>query len=316
MSRTRVLYILGWGRSGSTVLGNILGEIDGFFSAGELHYLWERSLVEGRACGCGRDVRTCEVWSEVLARIGVGTSVDADVVVAWLREVLRIRATPRLLRQRPGATLEPPALASYAALTDRLYDAVAEVTGARVVVDSSKIPADAALLRLLPGVDASYVQLVRDPRAVAYSWSRAKEQRDPRAPATMRTHGPLDSGVNWSMWNLAAEALAREVGPDRFLRVRYEDLIDDPRETVRRIVTMAREPDAELPFVDDRTVRLGANHTVSGNPDRFTTGPVSLRSDDRWRGAQRRIDRWETVALTAPLMLRYGYPLRAPSASR
>jgi len=56
MSRTRVLYILGWGRSGSTVLGNILGEIDGFFSAGELHYLWERSLVEGRACGCGRDV--------------------------------------------------------------------------------------------------------------------------------------------------------------------------------------------------------------------------------------------------------------------
>jgi hypothetical protein len=118
------------------------------------------------------------------------------------------------------------------------------------------------------------------------------------------------------MWNLAAEALAREVGPDRFLRVRYEDLIDDPRETVRRIVTMAREPDAELPFVDDRTVRLRANHTVSGNPDRFTTGSVSLRSDDRWRGAQRRIDRWGTVALTAPLMLRYGYPLRVPSASR
>jgi hypothetical protein len=100
------------------------------------------------------------------------------------------------------------------------------------------------------------------------------------------------------------------------MRVRYEDLIDDPRGTVRRIVAMVSEPDAELPFQDDRTVRLGANHTVSGNPDRFTTGPVTLRSDDRWREAQRPLDRWETLALTAPLMLRYRYPLRATSASR
>ena len=46
MSRRRVLYILGWGRSGSTVLGNILGEVDGFFCAGELHYLWERRLSD------------------------------------------------------------------------------------------------------------------------------------------------------------------------------------------------------------------------------------------------------------------------------
>lgn len=49
----RVLSIVGYTRSGSTLLDSILGELDGVFSAGELHYLWERGLLEHRTCGCG-----------------------------------------------------------------------------------------------------------------------------------------------------------------------------------------------------------------------------------------------------------------------
>ena len=48
---TVVLYIAGTGRSGSTVLANILGEVDGVFAAGEVRYLWQRGLKEGRLCG-------------------------------------------------------------------------------------------------------------------------------------------------------------------------------------------------------------------------------------------------------------------------
>jgi len=35
---TKVLYIAGWGRSGSTILDNVLGQLDGCFSTGELNY--------------------------------------------------------------------------------------------------------------------------------------------------------------------------------------------------------------------------------------------------------------------------------------
>ena len=312
---TRVLYLIGWGRSGSTVLANILGEIEGFFAAGELHYFWERSLIEGRRCGCGMSIRECPVWSKVIERLEGDLPLDPDEVRRWLDEALRVRHTPSLLRMRRGARLHPQTLASYGDLLQRLYRAIVEETGARVIVDPSKLPADAALLRLLPHVDPYYVQLVRDPRAVAWSWRRPKAQGDPNAPETMRTHGTVSSAVNWDTFNLAAGRLAAKVGSARFLRVRYEDLIAEPRTTVARIAALVGEEDAVLPFNDEATAVLSTNHTVSGNPDRFVSGPVSLKADREWLERQDAVTRWLTNALTFPLLVRYGYPVR-PTASR
>ena len=60
---TVVLYIAGTGRSGSTLLASILGEVEGVFAAGEVRYLWQRGLAERRLCGCGVPVRDCPVWT-------------------------------------------------------------------------------------------------------------------------------------------------------------------------------------------------------------------------------------------------------------
>jgi hypothetical protein len=39
-ARPNVLFVVGSGRSGSTLLDILLGQIPGFFSTGELHSLW------------------------------------------------------------------------------------------------------------------------------------------------------------------------------------------------------------------------------------------------------------------------------------
>ena len=114
--RVKVLYIMGWGRSGSTIMDNLLGGIDGFFSVGELGYLWERGLVEGRRCGCGRLLRDCEVWSEVLREgfgAALGGEVDPEEIVAWQRDVVRVRHTWRLLRFSPEQPTGLPPLDAY-----------------------------------------------------------------------------------------------------------------------------------------------------------------------------------------------------------
>jgi hypothetical protein len=54
----RVLYIGGWGRSGSTLLDLILGQAPGVFSAGEVREIWQSGLVENRPCGCERPFRS------------------------------------------------------------------------------------------------------------------------------------------------------------------------------------------------------------------------------------------------------------------
>ena len=86
-SKVKVLYIAGYERSGSTLLHNVLGQLDGFFAAGELNEIWDRSLIENRRCGCGVPFKECEVWRGILIN-GFG-----EVESIRAREMVRARAT-------------------------------------------------------------------------------------------------------------------------------------------------------------------------------------------------------------------------------
>jgi hypothetical protein len=308
--RVTVVYVVSGTRSGSTILDTLLGGIDGWFSSGELRFLWERGVLEQRRCGCGLPVLECPVWAAVLSRDVDGGRLDATHardVVDWQRATLRLRHTWRVLRIRDPLHAEDAALASYASVLGRLYRSIAAETGAGVIVDSSKHPSDAALLRSIPGVDPYFVHVVRDPRAVVHSWKRQKP--DPDGQEEMPRWSVLDTALNWDVVNAAADSLARAVGPGRLLRLRYEDLAREPLASVRAVAALAGHPDAELPFVDDHTARLRPNHTVSGNPNRFRTGETIIELDDEWASSQSWIDRWATTALTFPMLLRYRYPL-------
>src|SRR5688572_1255682 len=71
-----VLHVTGSGRSGSTLLTSTLGSVPGVFAAGEIRFLWERALVNGEPCGCGRSPHECPVWGPVLERLGPVTDAD------------------------------------------------------------------------------------------------------------------------------------------------------------------------------------------------------------------------------------------------
>jgi hypothetical protein len=310
---TVVLYIAGTGRSGSTVLANILGEVDGVFAAGEVRYLWQRGLKEGRLCGCGLPVRDCPVWSKALAQAGqLDDSSRADAVVSMLNHTGRMRNLPAILAGKVAPRLNPARALSgasaRAALAD-LYAAMAHVTGSRVIVDSSKLPAYANVLAATPGIDLRVVHLIRDPRGAAYSWASRKTLSDGAARAHMEQIGPVKSAVLWDVWNIAGGVLFRG-GSSRYMRLRYEDFVADPPGTVRAILSMVGLEDASLPFVNGNEAQTSANHSVAGNPDRLRHGVITLRSDDRWRTGMAPRSRRLVSTLTSPLLLRYGYPLR------
>ncbi|MDQ3660318.1 MAG: sulfotransferase [Actinomycetota bacterium] len=309
----KVLYIIGWGRSGSTIMGNLLGEIDGFFHGGELTYLWERGLLEGRLCGCGQVIPNCELWSDVLRRSygnDFAATLDAKGMVQAQRDGLRVRHTWQLLKRPADRLPQDAVLKRYSEAMLDLYRQIATTTGARVVIDSSKRPSDAALLRLLPGITPYYVHLVRDPRAVAFSWTRKKAQLDRHRPALMSPHSVLDSAMSWLSWNLAAEALRKRAGTDHFSLVRYEDFVTRPHEVLEGILRLVGETATSVPLSDDGTAHLSTNHTVSGNPDRFSTSRVKLREDREWRSRQATGDRLLTTLVALPLLHRYHYAVR------
>ena len=312
VGKPKVLFIGGWTRSGSTLLDVLVGANTGFFSTGELSSFWERGLVKGRQCGCGLRVRECPVWTSVMQR-AFGSVEDhiarAPQIMAWQREAVRLKNLPRLLAHgRKGSSWEP--LDRYMEVLDALYRAIAEVTGASVIVDSSKNVQDAAVLRLLPGVDPFLVHLVRDPRAVAHSMQRkVMLQADESDPVDMPRSSPASSAAGWTRVNAAAEIVRRAYGPGRSIRVRYEDLAADPRAVTQSLVRFTGEQPGGVDFLDSKTLMLPGNHTVWGNSSRFRTGRLEVRSDDEWTRKLTRSGRLVPTALTLPLLPRYGYPI-------
>ncbi|WP_166395376.1 sulfotransferase [Rubrobacter marinus] len=302
--RIKVLYIAGWGRSGSTILDNLLGQLEGFFSVGEINCLWERNLLGDWLCGCGRSFRACPVWSEVMkSAFGGVQNIDARKMIRLRDSGARTRHVPLMLTSLAEPLLKNR-LSEYVSNLDRLYRGVKSVTGSRVIVDSSKSPAYSYALNMVPGVDLYVVHLVRDPRAVAYSWQRRKKV-DPKMDGLMVRYGPFRSSVIWSAWNVVTEAFWSRRS-SRYLRIRYEDLVADPLKTLRRIPGLVGE-DAKLPDVEGRTVELKVTHTTSGNLSRFKTGTVELRPDEEWRASMKVSDKKLVGALTWPLRRRYGY---------
>jgi hypothetical protein len=297
----KVLYVAAWGRSGTTIVDNILNGYPGVFSAGELRYLWRRGLIAKQACGCGEPVPNCPLWRDVL-KVAFGDEIPAPRPIVTLQaEVTRARRTPALLR---GAWPEPAR--RYSDLMSRLYRAIGEVTGASLVVDSSKLPSEAALMARRPDLATYLLHMVRDPRGVAYSWSR--QTAHPDRGTFMTQHAPARSTVNWLVWNGLTSAVARRYR-GRYRRLRYEDLVAEPRAQIESLLDLVGVPSTDGPFLDRHTVRLSPNHTVSGNPGRFRVGDIEIRDDDRWRAEQPFGQRLTASALALPMAIRYRYPV-------
>ncbi|HEX3328081.1 MAG TPA: sulfotransferase [Actinomycetota bacterium] len=323
-TRVKVLYIMGAPRCGSTVLDNILNEIDGFFSAGELRFLWQR-LHQERFCGCGKAFGDCEVWSRVLEGLaGDGVDLSASKLMSRQKAISGTWRTWQLLHQIRKGDVSPE-IQAHGQLTSTLYQKIRAVTGARVIVDSSKRPWDAALLGSLTDVSPFFIHFIRDPRAMAFSQSKVKANPDRGQPGVMAPTAISSSALQWIRRNLSADAVRRAHPDDRSMVIGYQEFCSKPRDIVEEITALVGEAESKLPFSDDHTVNLGGNHTVSGNPDRYRRGPVPIREDNRWKDQMPGRDKTIVSLMTVPLMHHYsrviqrtdtGSDRRSPTAAR
>lgn len=310
---TRVLFLGGLGRSGTTLLERLLGELPGVVALGEVVHLWQRDLRDGDRCGCGTRFGSCPFWREVgRAAFGGWHRLNVDRVLRLQARVERTRHIPAL-----AAGARRGELREYAGYYRRVYAAAARLAGARVVVDSSK---HAALAWCLSGTDLDLrvAHVVRDPRGVAYSWTKhvprpeaaSEPPRPGAAGAQMTRYRPTRSALLWNVHNLAFSLLARRGVP--VTRVRYEQFVADPRRGLRALAGFAGLDTStiDLGFVGPASVQLGPCHSAAGNPMRFQVGAVPLRADEAWRDRLPAGHRGLVGTLCAPLLAAYGYRLR------
>lgn len=317
-----ILAIAGTGQNGATLLCRMLGEVPGLVAVGEIGRLWEKGLAEDVECSCGEPFSSCPFWAAVGERaFGGWDRLD-------LEEARRLAASITLGRSRAPHPFALPlilvprlsrrfrrGLEAYAELMKQVYRAVRDVSGAEVIVDSMKIPAHIYMLAAAGRFPASFVQLVRDPRGVAFSNTKKVTRQGSRSDKPMRTQRtPRKTATKWLWFNGSFEIL-RALGHP-FVRVRYEDLVRDPEPVLRACLAQAgRTPGGDdLGFLGEGTVRLSPGHLVAGNRMRREAGEIALRVDEAWRADLADGDRRTVERVTRPLLRRYGYRRGAAEA--
>jgi hypothetical protein len=310
----KVLYIAGKGRSGSTLLASLLGQLPGFFNAAEVNFLWDWGLVENHKCGCGQPLQECPTWRAVLTEADA-LLADTDIPpIASARvdrdqaAVVRWPKTLHLLRARPGTHPRWKQLDRYTTAVSAIYRAIVRVTGARVVVDSSKKPIEPVALGIVEGVDLYLAHLVRDPRAVVYSWQRSRVYSDRDDVEYMPRFSASFTTTSWLGRSLLVEVIGRRRPVEL---VRYDEMARDPEAVLRRLADFVGEPAGDLAFLTSKAATLAPTHSVGGNPVRMASGEIKIAPDDEWRTHLAPRKRLVSTAIALPLLHRYGLPVRS-----
>jgi Sulfotransferase family len=296
----RVIYIAGAGRSGSTLLEGLLGNMGGVVSVGEIRFFWEYASAGNRRCSCGSLLSDCVLWRAVLQHLR-DQDVDVDRAAAAAR---RLDRTRQAVRHR-FCGCQPSEYGFLRQATAALYRAVSDHIGGRTIVDSSKVPSHLGLLRDLAGLDLRVLHLVRDGRAVAYSWSK-RPKEDPGVQGErrqMRRRAALVAMLVWMVENGLLERLT--TGLPFVARVRYEDFARCPREQLAIALRRLEVPADEQIWLNE--FGLQPTHGVGGNPLRFSGPSKAIRLDDAWRTRLHPTMKLLLAALGGRSLRRYGY---------
>lgn len=313
-----VHYLLGLGRSGSTVIGRALAVAVDAVPGDEVMAVWQRGVLEDRVCSCGEPFSSCPYWRAVVATSP--SSFDPELaqrVVAEVHRVMGVFGPMRAMTRRRRAALVESVPAFWFEAMAALYRGIATVGGRDTIVDTSKAPVLACLLARVPGVRVRSALVVRDPRRVARSWGRPPKL--PEGAHELPTLAPWKTAVVWLLGNVAGERVQQvQAGPpsrtaprpDRASTVvRLEDFTADPRAVVTALAHGLGVATVDLP---DPFVIPTTHHTMSGHPTvRFAEGPLTVRAATPL-GSRSWPDRLVTL-IDLPLLRRYGYPLRGGS---
>ncbi len=252
---------------------------------------WNYHEDRTNLCGCGELLWSCPVWRPVIAKtIECMREEELEDTIS-LHDKLRIGR--RWWHQRDRTRYE-----KYLGRLEVLYRAMAEQTGSRVIVDSSKSSSYALTLNDVPGFEVYLIDLTRDPRGSAYSNLQKK--------AYLPTYSVWSSSWGFNRAHIAPAINFRHMR-NRMLPVRYEELVSHPQGEIQRIMDFCGEPVENLSFIEGHTIDFRDNHTMAGNPDRLVTGRTELKLDERWREGLSPGQRWAVNVLTWPLLKKFRY---------
>jgi hypothetical protein len=304
VSKPRIVYIMGMGRSGSTVLDAVIGSHPLVCGVGELSHFVRSGWLQGEYCACGERGDACPFWTEVCREWSRRIAPMEITAYPPLQETFEsFSSWPRLLLERMWRSSR---FRVYGHLSASLFDAIRAVSGRPIVVDSSKAPMRAYALAMTGALDLRLVHLVRDPRGVAWSMLNPHPQN---GRVGMRTRSAVSTAVRWLLVNFQSFRTARRLPREHTTTVRYEEVATDPKAFLGQIGEMTGLDFGAVASAVGGGMPIAIGHATAGNPLRMRRS-FELRPNTDWMARLPLRDERLVWTIAGPLMRRLGYRRR------
>lgn len=270
------LYLMGTGRSGTTVLFGLLQSTAGSLGVGEFTSSFGDLQGEGRRCSCGEWTSDCPIWAPLARTVTIddrarlaSTSARVDRHRAFIASVWRyLRGGFKVADFEREALFESNLALGY-----------------ELIIDSSKYASRALRLLARPRRTCSVLWVVRSPEGLLSSFltPRTGEQ-------------PSKSALSVLVYQLAVLIQCRIVyvlSAGRVQVLRYEELISDPKAALDAAADGLGPRSSDALRSADTASRFGFGHMLTGNRVRFA-GSVQLEGV----APSQRLTIWQRVVVT------------------
>lgn len=283
-SRTPILYLLGAGRSGTTVLATVMNAHPNIHTAGELHQFYDH-LLGDKNCSCGKKLDTCVFWQGIYKQY----DEDSEVLRLW-RETCEEKEAHRNI---PKYLISRTKENTYNQIQSKLFEAIQKQTGNDYILDSSKYIARYLLLKRNKNLHVRGIYVVRDVRGVIASFKKKVQS----------SRSPISAIFYYLTVNIAGQLVCwLDKG---VVKVRYEDFMNDPEGILQQILKKIA-PELKGPVTLPKEFEMP--HIVGGNRMR-SNKTIKLSFDEKWK---RELSKWQKIlyyCLASPIMILNAYKI-------
>lgn len=281
MQKIKLIYMVGMWRSGGTVLGRILDSSDQIIFVGNLKDFWRKGLKRNNKCSCGERFENCSFWKEVTKEYK--NSFPSENYEELNKEFQRIEKWSNFFKLKKIIINKKDnsfksLLFKYLKHNQKLYEIISNLSGKKIIVDSSRNTGRLLALSLINNMELFPINIIRDPRGVLNSLinkdiSNYKEIR----------HSSILNLLQWNIKNYFSVDIMKKLNTSSGMYVLYKNFSSCPSELIEKLKIILN---CELNYELDNgkfSIIVETGHLFSGNRKRHTSGKITINEDIEWK---------------------------------
>lgn len=216
-----LIYLLGPGRSGTTLLAAVLGNQNQVLTLGEMNQFFEH-LQNDMYCSCGEKLTECSFWKNIVQKLKIELNSNDD-----LEEIIQKESHSKILKLLLDNKLDR----NYINYQELVFNTIDAEKKQKWYVDSSKYISRFLKLNKSKKLNIKGVYLVRDVRGVIHSFK--KKVQTPKSS--------FSTIIYYLLLSVSSEITYRLYS--NVIKIKYENFIENPDEVLSTIYEHLQDKD-------------------------------------------------------------------------